>query len=89
MITAYDVRLCVENDPVLVGRNVLLIRPEKRSSGTLSIAIEGVEHDTVAVQNRLCEKLGVDEARVVWLGSLRVAWGFRQVIDGREVGLGS
>jgi len=89
MITAYDVRLCVENDPALVGRNVLLIRPEKRSSGTLSIAIEGVEHDTVATRSRLCEQFGVGDARVVWLGSIRVAWGFRQVIDGREVGLGS
>jgi len=35
----------------------------------------------------LCERLRVDAARMVWLGDLKINWGFRQVLDGSEIPL--
>ncbi|MGB3549973.1 MAG: AMP-binding protein [Candidatus Binatus sp.] len=86
-ITAYDVRMCIEEDPALVGRNVLLIREANARAGVLSVAVEGAAHDPAKLQARLREQLGVASANLVWLGDLRVNWGFRQVLDGRELQL--
>jgi len=87
LITAYDVRLCIEEDPALVGRNVLLIREANPRAGLLTVAIEGEAHDPALLQARLRERLKVPTAHLVWLGDLRVNWGFRQVLDGREIQL--
>ncbi len=87
MITAYDVRLCVEENPALLGRNVLLIRDRSGASDVLTLAIEGGECDGDDTADRLRSRLGVARARIVWLGGLRINWGFRQVIDGREIGI--
>lgn len=83
--TAYDVRLCVEEDPALIGRNVLLIRDGERATEVLSVAIEGAAVNEEALRRRLRERLAVKDAAVLWLGGLRVSWGFRQVIDRREL----
>jgi phenylacetate-coenzyme A ligase PaaK-like adenylate-forming protein len=87
VITAYDVRLCVEEDPALLGRNVVLIRDPSGASDVLTVAIEGDGRKADDTESRLCAALGVERAKVVWLGGLRINWGFRQVIDGREVGI--
>jgi phenylacetate-coenzyme A ligase PaaK-like adenylate-forming protein len=87
IITAYDVRMCIEEDPTLVGRNVLLIREANARAGVLTVAVEGAAHDPAKLQARLREQLGVATANLVWLGDLRVNWGFRQVLDGRELQL--
>ena len=87
LITAYDVRMCIEEDPALVGRNVLLVREANTRAGVLTVAVEGDAHDPAKLQARLREQLGVATADIVWLGDLRVNWGFRQVLDGREVRL--
>jgi phenylacetate-CoA ligase len=86
-ITAYDVRMCIEEDAELVGRNVLLVREAAAPAGTLGIAIEGRPHNPQRLQARLRERLSVDAVRVVWLGDLRINWGFRQVLDSRELPL--
>ena len=87
LITAYDVRMCIEEDPALVGRNVLLIREANARAGILTVAVEGEAHDPAKLQGRLREELGVATVHLVWLGELRVNWGFRQVLDGSEVQL--
>ncbi len=84
LITAYDVRDCIERDPALVGRNILLVRA---SPGVLSLAIEGTEHGDGEIAQRLRDHFGVDNVKISWLGGLRVTWGFRQVIEAREIGL--
>jgi len=87
LVTAYDVRMCIEEDPALVGRNVLLIREANARAGVLTVAVEGDAHDPAKLQARLRERLGVATSHLVWLGDLRVNWGFRQVLDGREIRL--
>jgi hypothetical protein len=79
--------MCIEEDPALVGRNVLLVREANTRAGVLTVAVEGDAHDPAKLQARLREQLGVATADIVWLGDLRVNWGFRQVLDGREVRL--
>jgi phenylacetate-CoA ligase len=86
-ITAYDVRMCIEEDDDLVGRNVLLIREADSAAGVLTVAIEGGAHDQANLKARLRERLEVDAVRIVWLGDLRVNWGFRQVLEANEVRL--
>ncbi len=85
LITAYDVRMCIEEDPALVGRNVLLIREANASAGVLTVAVEGEARDPAGLQERLRRQLAVAAANIVWLGDLRVNWGFRQVLDAREI----
>jgi phenylacetate-coenzyme A ligase PaaK-like adenylate-forming protein len=84
-ITAYDVRMCIEEDDDLVGRNVLLIREADSAAGVLTAAIEGGVYDETNLKARLRERLAVDAVRLVWLGDLRVNWGFRQVLDPTEL----
>jgi hypothetical protein len=83
-ITAYDVRLSVDQDPELVGRNVVLVRNEQ---SRLTAAIEGAAIHATALEARLHEQLGVPDIELLWLGGVRLAWGFRQVIDRAEIGL--
>jgi phenylacetate-coenzyme A ligase PaaK-like adenylate-forming protein len=84
-VTAYDARLCVEEDPTLIGRNVLLIREAEDRAGVLSVAIEGSPTNEQKLEARMRESLGVDAVELTWLGDLRINWGFRQVIDRREI----
>ncbi|HYB91622.1 MAG TPA: hypothetical protein VEC38_11320 [Candidatus Binataceae bacterium] len=86
-ITAYDVRNCIEEDGDLVGRNVLLIHDPESPPGLLSVAIEGAAHHEAELKADLEERLGVDAVRIVWLGDLRINWGFRQVLESREIRL--
>lgn len=86
VITAYDVRDCLERDPELVGRNILLVR---EPSPVLNVAIEGGPGDSGGLVRRLSDHFGIDDVRISWLGNLRVAWGFRQVVEPREIGLGN
>ena len=86
-ITAYDVRLCIEEDADLVGRNVLLIRDADLAAGVLTVAVEGAAHDQAQLKARLRERLGVNAVRMIWLGDLKLNWGFRQVLDGSEIPL--
>ncbi len=85
LITAYDVRMCIEEDPAMVGRNVLLIREANARAGVLTVAVEGEAHDPAELQERLRRQLLVATANIVWLGELRLNWGFRQVLDAREI----
>ncbi|WP_331963037.1 hypothetical protein [Candidatus Binatus sp.] len=87
LITAYDVRMCIEEDPALVGRNVLLIREANAQAGVLTVAVEGEAHDPANLQARLRQQLGVASADIAWLGDLRVNWGFRQVLESHELRL--
>ncbi len=83
-VTAYDVRGCVDEDPELVGRVVLLVRGAEPAR-VLRVAVEGRPGDEAALTQRLCERLAVDGAEVLWLGDTRVVWGFRQVVDESEL----
>jgi phenylacetate-CoA ligase len=82
-ITAYDVRLAVDEDPELVGRNVVLVRNKE---SRLTAAIEGTAIHGSALEARLRRQLGVPDIELLWLGAVRLAWGFRQVIDRAEIG---
>lgn len=88
-ITAYDVRMCVDADPSLVGRLVLLVRDRAASTAgaddVLSVAIEGDAVDEDRLGARIHERLGVENVEFNWLGNARMAWGFRQVVDRSEV----
>lgn len=85
-ITAYDVRMCVDADPELVGRQVLLVRDAEAPRDQLSVAIEGEPLNVSGIEQRISEHLGVEKVSFSWLGNARMAWGFRQVVDRSEVG---
>jgi phenylacetate-CoA ligase len=84
MITAYDVRLAVDEDPALVGRNLVLVRGD---GSRLTVAIEGAPANAAALEARLHEQLGGVEVELVWLGDVRLAWTFRQVIERSDLRL--
>lgn len=84
-ITAYDVRACVDEDPAMVGRLVLLVRDREAPAGRLSVAIEGQQADEDTIAQRIHERFGVEDVDFTWLGQARMAWGFRQVVDKSEV----
>jgi phenylacetate-CoA ligase len=84
-IAAYDARLCVEEDPALVGRNVLLVRDGKRRSEILTVAIEGAAANEEQLLRRFQDRLAVGRVELIWLGTLRINWGFRQVFDRGEI----
>lgn len=84
LVTAFDARSCVDADPELVGRLVLLVRGAK-PSGVLQLVVEGRPGDETGLKERLRERLLVDDAEVRWLGDVRVSWGFRQVVEESEL----
>ena len=84
-LTAYDVRLCIDSDPELVGRLVLLVRGAAGEADTLSVAIEGEPTGEGSLAARLRERLGVGKVALHWLGEAQLAWGFRQAIDAAEL----
>lgn len=85
LVTAYDVRMCVDADPELVGRQVLLVRDRDGDPGVLGVAIEGEAHNADRIEERIHKSLGIERVEFSWLGSARMAWGFRQVVDKTEV----
>lgn len=88
LVTAYDVRRCVDADPGLVGRLVLLVRGEGNGDGAgLSVAIEGEPAGEAELVARLRERLAAERVRLHWLGGARLAWSFRQAVDAAELGL--
>ncbi len=84
-ITAYDVRACVDANPELVGRLVLLVRDCDAPRDELAVAIEGDPADADGIAGRIAERFGIENVNFKWLGSARMAWGFRQVVDRSEV----
>ncbi len=84
-IAAYDVRLCLEEDQTLVGRNLLLVREGVQSPQRLLVAVEGAGLNTEELERLLCDRLGLPGAKIMWLGDIRVRWGFREVLDRREL----
>ncbi|HZC98933.1 MAG TPA: hypothetical protein VFA46_01685 [Actinomycetes bacterium] len=84
LITAYDVRQCVEEDPALVGRLILLVRERGGPASVLGVALEGEPTNAADLHERLGEQFGV-EVSLTWLGGARIGWGFRQVMDRAEV----
>jgi phenylacetate-CoA ligase len=87
LVTAYDVRACVEAVPSLAGRNLLLVRDAKAEVSALRVAIEGVAAEDPSLEGRLREALGVSRVEILWLGKARLAWGFRQVVEPGELAL--
>jgi phenylacetate-CoA ligase len=85
-VTAYDVRLCLEEVPGMVGRNMLLVRDGERPAEALVVAVEGRAPAGADLERLLCERLEVPAATIMWLGEVRLGWGFREVIDRRELG---
>jgi len=84
LVTAYDVRRCVDEDPDLVGRVVLLVRGSEPSEG-VRVAVEGRPGDEAGLVGRLRERLEIESADILWLGDTRIFWGLRQVIDEAEL----
>lgn len=84
-LTAYDVRRCLDADPQLVGRLILLVRGRGAESEKLSVAIEGEPVDEARLTTRLQQELGVEAVELHWLGDAQLAWGFRQAIDAAEL----
>ena len=85
LITAYDVRCCIDADPELVGRLALLVRQAGGEIDTLSVAIEGESIREDSLVARLRERLGIGNVALHWLGEAELAWGFRQAIDAAEL----
>lgn len=85
LVTAYDVRMCVDADPELVGRQVLLVRDREGDKDVLGVAIEGEARNAEQIEERVFNSLGIERVEFSWLGSARMAWGFRQVVEKTEV----
>ncbi len=84
VITAYDVRDFIERNPELIGRNILLVREH---TPVLNVAIEGTSRHGEELARGLRDHFGIEDVRISWLGTLRVTWGFRQVVEPSEIGL--
>ncbi len=82
-ITGYEVRCVLDDDPDLVGRISLLVRDDERKD-RLKVLIEG-EPAGADPQGALAARLGVRDVEIDWLGGAELTWGFRQVIDAREL----
>jgi len=85
LISAWDIRSCVENNPDLVGRLVLPVRDANSQSDLLTVVVEGEAIHAHQLEAWLAEQLGVGGVRIIWLGAIRLRWGFRQVIDASEL----
>lgn len=91
-IVAWDVRRLVEQDPVLAGRNVLLVRDVQGWRGmtmdakpVLHIVVEGDAANENELLQRLHAGLDLGEVRVSWAGGAAMQWSFRQVVDRAEL----
>ncbi len=86
-LTGYDVRCILDEQADLVGRTSLLLNDPSQPN-RLRILIEG-EAAGEDPQGRLATGLGIDDVVIDWVGGAGLSWGFRQVIDVRELAKGS
>lgn len=91
-IVAWDARVLVEQDPELVGRNVLLVRDVQGWRGmtldakpVLHLVVEGDPVNEIDLLQRLHVGLDLGEVRVSWAGGAALQWSFRQVVDRAEL----
>jgi phenylacetate-CoA ligase len=82
-ITGFDLRCLLDEDPELVGRASLLVR-DTTARDTLRILIDGNPAGRDPVQT-IREHFGISDVRIDWMGGTGLVWGFRQVIDVREL----
>lgn len=82
-VTGFEVRSVLDEDPALVGRVSLLIR-DAEAKDTLHVMIEGAPAGD-APERRLKEALGVAKVHITWAGGRGLSWGFRQVIDAKDL----
>lgn len=82
-ITGYDVRRILDDQPDFVGRVSLLVN-DPSNPNRLRILMEG-EASEVDPGELLAESLGIDDVMIDWGGGANLAWGFRQIIDVREL----
>lgn len=82
----WDVRLLMEADPDLCGRNMLLVRDSQAERLTaLHLVIEGEACNETALLERLHASLDPLDIRVSWAGRVALQWNFRQVVDPEEL----
>jgi len=82
-ITGYDVRRILDDQTDFVGRVSLLVN-DPSNPDCLRILMEG-EGSDVDPGELLAQGLGIDDIMIDWGGGANLAWGFRQVIDVREL----
>jgi len=82
-VTGYEVRRILDEDPALAGRVSLLVR-DNEAKDRLRVLIEG-EPAGDDPARRLREGLGISDVQIDWVGGAGLVWGFRQVIDAREL----
>jgi len=82
-VTGYEVRSVLDEQSDLVGRVALVVR-DNQQPNVLRVAVEG---DSVAnhPEAELAEALGLQRVSIEWLGAAKVSWGFRDVVDAREL----
>jgi len=86
IIMPWDVRLLMEADPDLCGRNMLLVRDSQAERLTaLHLVIEGEACNETALLERLHASLDPLDIRVSWAGRVALQWNFRQVVDPEEL----
>lgn len=82
-VTGFEVRSVLDEDPALVGRVSLLIR-DAEAKDTLHVMIEGAPAGDDP-EARLTERLNLPKVQITWAGGRGLAWGFRQVIDAKDL----
>lgn len=84
-VLPWDVRLLLEQDDDLAGRNLVLVREPRRrgqkSAVPLHVVVEGHSHNENALRVRLRDGLGIDDVRISWAGDSAMQWNFRQVLE--------
>ncbi|MFP5383560.1 MAG: phenylacetate--CoA ligase family protein [Gammaproteobacteria bacterium] len=84
-VLPWDVRLLLEQDDDLAGRNLVLVREPRRrgqkSAVPLHVVVEGHAHQESALRIRLAEGLGIEDVRISWAGDSAMQWNFRQVLE--------
>lgn len=82
-VTGFAVRSILDDDPALVGRVSLLVR-DTEAKARLRILIEGAPAGTDPA-GALRRGLGISDVQIDWMEGAGLVWGFRQVIDAREL----
>lgn len=92
LILAWDVRQCLDEDPDLVGRNLLLVRDARGFRGVnagakvrLRVVIEGEARNAAALSERIERRLGLSAVALSWTGAARLRWSYRQVAERSEL----
>ena len=82
-VTGFEVRSVLDDDPALVGRVSLLIR-DGEAKDSLHVMIEGAPTGDDP-ETRLKDRLNLPKVQITWAGGRGLAWGFRQVIDAKDL----